>query len=253
MQLAAKRLSAGFSAVDLDTETHMSSLRNRFESFVRTIDGFESIDTLLQGTNLPKQKRADYLLHNRRIIVEQKVLEVDPKGRPQKFVEKLGRERGFVCMGTLSTQYLFSRQPDPENLQRRLMLDLARTVDDAVAYADKQTAQTRRLLNIPDATGILLLLNQNATTLMPDVIDYALRNVFQKKQQGTDDLRYTANDGVILISEAQTVSVPGFPTSYPTAIYYSPKTTKREAVIAFGESLRRQWAAFNNAPFVMIP
>jgi hypothetical protein len=231
----------------------MSSLLDRFESFVRTIDGFECIDALLKGANLPPgQKRADYLLQNRQIIVEQKVLEVDPKGRPQKFVDKLGRERGWVIFGTVSTRQVFEKEKDADDLQRRMVLDLAKTIDADVANADKQTAQTRSLFNIPDAMGILVLLNQGANTLKSDVMHYALANVFEKKKQTTDDLRYPANDGVVVISEAQTVRVPGFLGGFPTQVFYSPQTTKRAAVEAFGDSLLNQWAAFNNAPMLKV-
>ena len=39
----------------------MSSLRNRFEAFVRTLDGFESIYALLKDCDPHGKRRADYL------------------------------------------------------------------------------------------------------------------------------------------------------------------------------------------------
>jgi hypothetical protein len=119
------------------------SLSKRFEAFVATLDQFESIDALLQRSDLTGKKRADYLLGNRQFIIEQKTLVSDPVGRPQKFVDKLAAERGIVFFGTRSTNCIFSGQPDPEDLQRRMVLDLARVIDDIVAKADKQTADTR--------------------------------------------------------------------------------------------------------------
>jgi hypothetical protein len=54
------------------------SLTNRFEAFVRTLDQFENIDDLLRGSDPNGMKRADYLVGNRRFILEQKVLLNDP-------------------------------------------------------------------------------------------------------------------------------------------------------------------------------
>jgi len=227
----------------------MSSLCERFESFIKTLDGFENIDALLQGFDLRGKKRADYLVRNRAFIIEQKLLEKNPVERPQKFVERLGRKRGFVFMGTLSTDYIFKRQPDPEVLQQRMILDLARVIDDDVAYADKQTSDTRNLFNVPDAIGILAILNESAGLLRPDVIDYALRVSFQKKTESGAP-RYPANDGVIVISEASAIAVPGFQQAFPIQLYVSPQRRRAAEVEQFMEILMKQWAAFNSLPLV---
>jgi hypothetical protein len=229
----------------------MSSLRERFELFVKTLDGFESIDTLLQGADQRGRKRADYLVQNRHIVIEQKVLQSNPAGRPQKFVDKLARERGILIYGTVSTKQVFGGQPDPKDLQRKMVLDLARVIDDDVANADKQTAHTRQLFNIPDAMGILLLLNESAELLQPDVIHYALTNSFHKKCE-SGALRYIANDGVIVISEANSLVLPPFQRAYPILSYLSPQKRKAVYFSQFADTLMQQWAAFNNVPLVMM-
>ena len=192
-----------------NNEMITSSLSKRFEAFVKTLDGFESVDALLKGADPKGKKRADYLAHNRQIVIEQKALQSNPVGRPQKFVDNLALKRGIRIFGTVSTRQVFSGQPDAADLQRRLVLDLARVIDDDVATADKQTSGTRIIFNIPDAMGVLILLNENAVYLQPDVIHYALANSFRKKSAAGSP-RYTANDGVILISEASSLTT--FPT-----------------------------------------
>jgi hypothetical protein len=229
------------------------SLSKRFEQFVRTLDKFESVDELLQDDD-PGKKRADYLLGDRKFIIEQKVLVSNPVSRPQNFVNKLAAERGFVFFGTLSSDYIFSRQPDPELLQRRLVLDLARNIDDIVAKADKQTMETRAIFDIPEAVGVLVILNEGAEQLRPDVIRYALCNSFQKKTtEGT--FRYCSNNGVILISEASSVPNPLTPNmpAFPIMPFTSPDKKNSAAVIAFSESLIERWARFNNAPLITMP
>jgi hypothetical protein len=228
-----------------------TSLGERFEAFVQTLDGYEGIDALLHRADPPGRKRADYLVRNRQFVIEQKLLQSNPAGRPQKFVDKLAVERGIRIYGTVSTQQVFSGQPDAHDLQQRMLLDLARIIDDNVATANKQTADTRLIFNIPDAAGILVLLNQSADYLRPDVIHYALANSFQKKS-GPNAVRYTANDAVILISEAS--SLEGLPTvAFPVLLFLSPQKRQATRVTEFSESLMKQWAAFNNAQFLTMP
>lgn len=230
----------------------ISSLGKRFETFVKTLDGFESVDGLLQRSDPDGKRRADYLVLNRQIVIEQKVLKVDPVGRPQKFVDKLARERGILIFGSVSTRHVFAGQPDSDDLQRRLVLDLARVIDDVVATADKQTADTREIFNIPDSTGILILLNEGAGYLQPDVVHYALANSFQKKLK-SGAFRYVANDGVILISEAHSLNTSPMQPAFPILTFISPQKKRAADVTGFSERLMREWAAFNNAPLLMVP
>jgi hypothetical protein len=234
------------------TQVARPSLRERFEAFVQTLDGFESIDALLRGGDPQGKKRADYLVRNRQFVIEQKILQSNPAGRPQKFVDKLALERGIRIYGKVSTRQVFSGQTDAVDLQRRMVLDIARIIDDNVAAADKQTADTRLIFNIPDAAGILILLNESAGHLQPDVIHYALVNSFQKKS-APNTLRYTANDAVILISEAKPPK--GFPgrLAFPVLLFLSPQKKHAASITEFSERLIREWATFNNAPLITVP
>lgn len=227
----------------------MASLRERFESFLKTLDGFESIDTLLKAADPHGRKRADYLAYNRHIVIEQKVLQSNPTAKPQKFVDKLAHERGFMFFGNLSSEQIFAKQPDPEKLQRRMILDLARVINDDVADADKQTAQTRQLFNIPDAMGVLIFLNEDAKLLRPDIVHFALAHAFQKKIN-SGLLRYPANDGVIVISEAHSLVLPPFERAFPILSYLSPQRRQVAFFTQFSNTLMEQWAAFNGVPLV---
>jgi hypothetical protein len=228
----------------------MSTLRQRFESFIRTLDGFESIDALLQGADPKGKKRADYLVQNRQVVIEQKALNSNPIGRPQKFIDKLAHERGIRIYGRVSTDQVFSGQPDPTDLKRRMVLHLARVIEDDVANADKQTANTRELFNIPEALGILVLLNERASVLRHDVIHYALWNSFQKKCE-SGALRYAANDGVIVISEASSLALSQFQRAFPILSFISPHRRQAAFISQFSDMLMKRWAAFNNMPLVM--
>jgi hypothetical protein len=223
-----------------------NGLRERFESFIKTIRGFEGIDELLRGVGHDGKKRGDYLLWDRQIIVEQKALVADPADRPQKFVNRL-IAGGRPIYGRTSTKVIFDKTPDGKELERKMLLTITKGLEDSVANADKQTRDTRAIFSIPDAVGILVILNESAHTLQPDLIDYGLRHVFQKK---TDNgaLRYPHNDGVVVISEAHAlVSREG--RGMPCFAATAPQGRSRE-VVAFSDALIYAWAAFNNLPIL---
>jgi len=224
----------------------MASLKERFETFIQTIDQFESIDDRLKDADPHGKQRADYLLYGRKIIIEQKVLEVDPINKPQKFIDNLMEQRGFLFFGKLSTSAIFRKLPDGERLQHNLILKIAKVIEDNVRKADKQTRDTRQIFSIPDAIGILILLNEKATILKPEIIRYSLSKAFKTKA-ADGSLRYPHNNGVILISDAHDTITPHgrFKTYMP---FTSPHQIGATAVLQFSEMLLQAWAKFNGIP-----
>jgi hypothetical protein len=229
----------------------MSTLRKRFESFVRTLDGFEHIDALLKDSkNLDGKQRADYLFQGRQIIVEQKTLVSNPIYKPQKLADKIMRERGIVAYGTVSTRRILSSQPDASFLQRGLVLSVAKNIETVVAKADDQTRDTRVIFGIPVAVGIIVLLNEGAGMLDPETIGYALCNTFERQdKEGAP--RYKHNDAVIGISEVHTLPVRGALRTYPINVFRSPHTNSAAIVDTFSDMLITRWAAFNHAPLII--
>jgi hypothetical protein len=226
----------------------MSNLRERFEMFIKTMRGFESIDELLKDVHLEGKKRADYLLWDRQIIVEQKILVNDPADKPQKFINQLINKGRILAWGRVSTNRIFAGMPDGDQQKRRMFLSITKGLEASFADADKQTRDTREIFSIPDAIGVVVILNVSAPTLHPDLMRYGLSQVLIKR---TDDgsIRYRHNDGVVIISEAHTdVSRRG--RGAPCFSSPTPHTKSEQLVRAFSDSLVRAWAAFNGVPLV---
>jgi hypothetical protein len=226
----------------------MANLLERFEAFAKTVRGFESIDDLLRDVHLEGKKRADYLLWEQQIIIEQKVLVVDPADRPQKFVDELIQQGRILAYGRVSVERIFARLPDGHELKRKMIRGITKGVEDSFASADKQTRDTREIFSIPNAVGIVIILNVSAPTLHPDLVRYGLSQVLQKKRED-GSIRYPNNDGVIMISEAHTdISEAG--RGAPCFSSPTPHTKYERVVRDFSNSLIQAWAAFNNVPLV---
>lgn len=223
-------------------------LLDRFETFVRTMRGFEDIDALLGGANQDSKKRADYLVWSRKVIIEQKVLVSDPAGKPQKFVDELIEQGRIIVYGRTSTDAIFRGLPDGQDLKSEMFLAMTKGLEGSVAYADKQTRDTRERFGIPEATGVLVILNESAPTLRPDLILYGLHHVFNKRRED-GALRYLNNDGVILISGVHPMRGP-MGSGMPCFSAVSPQPRSAAVFSAFSSELLGGWAAFNGVPHV---
>src|SRR5947209_2372153 len=121
----------------------MDSLKHRFGAFVRTTFGFEDIDRLSRGGRLPGRMKADYLLANRRFIIEQKSIEDDPIEKAQKFVEDVVHSRGIRAYGTVGIQEIFRKFADAAELNAALLARVTKSIEEKCAHADKQIRDTK--------------------------------------------------------------------------------------------------------------
>ncbi len=227
----------------------MPDLRKRFEAFIRTLDGFESVDALLKDRDPDGKKRADYLLWDRTIIVEQKVLEIDPHDKAQDFVDDLMDQGRVVVYGRVPIEHVFSKLPDRETLRRQLHYKLTNRIDAIFSGADKQTRDTREIFSIPDAGGVLVILNENAVTLSPETIGHKIAQMFGKTN-ADGSVRYPHNTVAIWISEIHEMAVNHPTTFYPIISMLGPNWRDNLRVEYFANDLARCWAAFNGVPFV---
>ena len=212
------------------------SLRNRFERFFRTLDEFESIDELIRSHDCPGLKRADYLLANRTLIIEKKVLEVDPVDRPQKFMDTFMKKQGMRAYGELSSDFIFSKMPDGHAAKTQMFRHLTNNLDDLVSTADKQTRDTRQIFGLPDALGVLLL-NEKAKTYS-DIIRWGLSKTFTKRSvDGPSN-----NAGVIFLHRASLRLSRRLSVYSPDDRFFYPDPARAEEFSNFSRILHERWS-----------
>lgn len=226
-----------------------SNLKVRFEEFIKGFPGFESIDQLLISGDPQGKKRADYLLWDRKIILEQKSLELDPSEKLQNFMDQVISENGILAYGSVSTQQIFKGLPDGDDLQKQLLSKITDRIDKIFASADKQTRDTREIFNIPGAGGVLLILNDTANTLSPEVIGHKVSYMCQK-QDANGALRYPENQAVMLISETHHLASK-YPTKLlPIVTILGPLWRDNLTIEYFSRELGKAWATYNNLPYI---
>ncbi len=228
----------------------MISLKERFEQFMLSTPGVESIDELVRPreSQLTGQKRADFLACDRRAVIETKSLDVDPVEKIQRFLDKLARSVRLPKVGDTTLGELLQELPDGQTRYDELRVRVTRVFEDNIARSDDQTRDTRKIFNIPHAIGVVVILNENASLLYPDQSMLRIDEAINKRHAG--HLRYKENHVVIYISEAHIVDVGDGSIMYDIATVYSDAGYDIPFATTFAEDLLRRWAAFNNAGYL---
>ncbi len=214
-----------------------SEMEARFHRFALTVEGAEAIDDLPLDTR--EGQRADYLWCSRSVIVELKVLRGDPQAKVDSTFDELSKRDDYpVMFGHVAAPKVLAHLPDGAEQLRCLHQKVMRSVEAAFRDAKRQIANTKRLLGLDDALGILVLLNPDIEALDPISVGKEISCLMQHRQGNI-----WAVDVVWLLSEAHLVG-----EAQPCIIIESDKVDRFTWTDAFLSSLNTQWGAFNNSP-----
>ena len=225
------------------------SLKERFERFMLSTPNVESIDDLARPREreLAGHKRADYLACDRQVVIETKSLDVDPIEKIQRFLDRLAQSGCFSKTGDTTLAELLRELPDGQALFGELQARVTKIFDDNIARADDQTRDTKVIFNIPEAIGVVVILNESAALLYPDISLVKIFDTLRKVRDGK--LHYVHNHIVVYISEAHIVDAGEGVTMYDMATVYSDAGNAILFATVFAEDLLKRWAAFNDAGY----
>jgi hypothetical protein len=200
---------------------------------------------------LEGRKRADYLACDRRVVIEQKSIDVNPDYKIQKFLDKLASAGHLPNSGQMDwlLPELLRVVPDGPALFEELRERVTKVLDDIIVKADDQTRDTKQTFRIPEAIGIVVVLNECAPLIFPDIAMVKLFDMLRKRRPN-GELRYVHNQVIVLISEAHLIESHEDVTMFNMATVYSDAGNKIPLATMYTESLKEQWAAFNNAGYL---
>lgn len=209
----------------------------------------ESIDNIVFGPEFDGERRADYLVFDRRIIIELKSLEVDTSSKVEKeLASHRDREDFPIIYGEVALQKILKHLPDGEQINRKIFNNTTRSIEDGARSAAKQLQNTARLLNLPDAIRVLVLLNQDIAILAPDVAVARLSPLMCR----TDPAGNTTStiDFAWLIFESHSIAEGAGAINMPTILLEGPHAPDMPWFIDLFEKLQAAWATFNKHPLV---
>lgn len=218
------------------------SIEERFKRFLSAFPGAESID----ATALPEHgRKADYLLAERRVILELKTLTVDTSHKVDTEMARHRDRREFpLFFGQAPMDKILRHLPDGEAVKRRIYFAITRSVEGAVRSAEEQIAHTRSALGLPDALGLLVMLNESIDVLDPNVVAYRVAQVMRRTRTGKKD--YPTIHFACMLFESHVMSGPDSRTvGLPCVGIRSKQLAGYEWFDAIYSELIDGWARFN--------
>lgn len=210
-------------------------LEERFERFALNLPGAESIDAL--GLDSSGGPRADYLWRERSVVVEVKILRGDPQEKIDGMFEQLGKRDDFpIFYGQAPAQRVLANLPDGDELLRKLYEKVSRAIEKNFRDAKYQIDNTKKLLGLEDALGILVLLNPDVEAHDPVNVGKFVSEMLVKHAPPV------AIDVIWLISEAHFVG-----EAQPCILITSKRMERLPWADSWLPGLNDQWAEFNNS------
>lgn len=221
-----------------------SSLEQRFLNFLATLPGSESLDQLLAGHEYVGERRADYLLFDRRLIVEVKSLETDTSTKVEsEMAQHRDRDDFPLIYGEADLQKVLKHLPDGKEINDRIFLRTTRSIELATRSAEEQIENTARLLKIPRAVGIMVLLNQDIEIFSPEVVAARVGKLMQRTK--TDGISKSPIVVSCLIFESHTLTHGPVEKSYPIVLLEGTRARDFPWISELLNYLQVAWGEFN--------
>lgn len=221
-----------------------ATLESRFTRFLEGLPGAESIDRLALPDDAQHRRKADFLLADRKVIVELKALTDDPSPKVEATADKhRGREDWPLFYGTANVRKVLSNLPDGESVYGKLVNALGRSVETAVRSAEEQVTHTRRVLSLPDAAGVLVILNDSIDVLDPYVVGHRVAQLMRRPRTGNSEAAKL--DFVWLLFESHAIGmVRGLP-AVPSFLINGEGKARFPWFNDFHHDLVHRWAVAN--------
>jgi hypothetical protein len=143
------------------------------------LPSIEVIDELPIPDEFNEEKRADYLLADRKVIIELKTLGSDQKYKVNEELDKHRDRDDFpLFYGEQELSKILKLLPDGQKINSRIFYKISRSIESAFRDDNKQIRSSKQIFDCPNASSLLVLLNQNIDVLSPEVISYRSRSGF---------------------------------------------------------------------------
>jgi hypothetical protein len=218
-------------------------LEKRFHKFLDQLDHSENLDRMtLAG------KKADYLLHRRKLIAEIKTIESDPAFKVEELIDALRPDPNFpVFFGQRDIEQVLAHFPNAQQIRQRLFDVVTRQIERALKSADDQIAATRAALDLPSACGVVYILNDRVPLLDPNQVATAVSRFFVKRRESA--LRYQEIAFVCFLSEAHIMLKGPSEESLPIVEVEGPRAVDFPGCRQLVSALSQEWANHEGVAF----
>jgi len=157
------------------------STEKNFQEFMKSYTTFEDLDNIKD--DIPSGiKVADYAIRDL-VVMELKTIRSDPKDKIVKFCNDIALRPDFPSVyGNYDFRKIVSLMDNEKEIIRKFELKAFRQIEEIVSKANKQIKSTIKHFSMnKNTSGILLLINESADMLEPDLLaDYLCKLIISK-------------------------------------------------------------------------
>lgn len=226
-------------------------LEARFIDFLRSLSGAEFIDDFSPDI-FDGEKRADFLLDFRRVVLELKTLKQDPSYKVAEHLKQYVNLPEFpIFLWNANIDDVVSPLSNGHEIKRKIFDALTRTIQTSVEKADDQIESTKKRLGLTNSSGILSILNEGVAILTPDVIAKRVSEILHNRFKGK--VRYGNISHVLLISESHIVNTGGQQFTGSLITVEGPTARANVEAGNYLELLSEKWGQYCSAPIYFSP
>lgn len=226
------------------------SLDTRFKKFISQLPSAEVIDNLVFPSEFDKSKRSDFLIDNRKLVIELKSLESDPEYKVHEELKThKGRSEYPKFYGKTEVSKILKHLLDGELIQKALFNKISRSIEQSFREAEKQIGATKEALGCSDAYGVLVLLNQDIPILSPELIVQRVSQLLTKTDKD-GHLHYNNVTSLWFLVENVSLKTKKAMPYFPSIVIDGPSAVGQPVLASILDDLQRKWATFCGVPFV---
>lgn len=224
-------------------------LESHFKNFVLSVPGAEWIDDLPMTPEQKAEKKADVFFDQRTIIAEIKLLATDTAPKVDAILAPhRDTEHWPVFYGQWPISKVLAHLPDSERLHRKIYDAVTTSIENLVKDANRQIRQTKASFGLPDARGVLIVLNDTIDILSPEVMGHKVAATLNKRTS-TRAIRFPEIGYAWLLCETHSTPVTPTLKGLLSVVMEHPLVKDDGTLERFVDSLQPRWAAFNRMPF----
>jgi hypothetical protein len=220
---------------------------DRFRAFLDSQFGTECIDAIELTPEQAAAEHADYFLQDRRIVVEIKSLKTDTAPKMESILAPHRGRPEFKAISSKSIDTILDLLPDGDEIRAKLFLAITESVEGAVEKANRQIRETKRTFRLPDAYGLLVLMNDSVVILPPTTVAKRVAQSLMKRTQ-TGASRFSEIDTAWLMNERHFAEIGGR-KAVLDIVLAARESTRSKYVGAVTGLMSEEWARYNKKEF----
>lgn len=149
-----------------------------------------------------------------------------------------------LVYGQVPLEEVLDKAPNGEDLKLEILNKITKAIEGSFESANRQIRSTKKVLDLPNAGGLLVLLNEAIEVLSPEILVYKVQKMLGKKDN-SGNFRHPHICNVLMILDSHHINPTDEMKFYPIFNVAGPTVGDHPEVDNFIEAILPKWAEFD--------